>query len=121
MPSLRSLSLVALCTFLNATQLAAQPVCRPILTVKQEGFSEMFNLRRLWTGSIDVDASRCTTTSGLYSIGFIRVAENAPDLTFIEPFIWRLGQKKVAVEFWADEAVHAYWVADIAVCTCRSD
>lgn len=39
MASLRSLSLVAFCTLLSAAQVAAQPVCRPVLTVKQAGFS----------------------------------------------------------------------------------
>ena len=74
----------------------------------------------LTSASINVAASRCTTTSGLFSIGFIRLAENARDLTFNEPFIWRLGQKRVVVEFWADEAVQTYWLADIAACPCRS-
>jgi hypothetical protein len=121
MAALRSLPLVALCSLLDAAQVAAQPACKPIVTVKEESFSRPFNLRRVWTASINVDASRCTTTSGLFSIGFIRLAENAPDLTFNEPFIWRLGQKRVVVEFWADEAVQKYWIADIAACPCRSD
>jgi hypothetical protein len=121
MMALRSIALVALCASLNTAQVAAQPVCRPALTVKEESFSETLNLRRVWTASIDVDASRCTTTSGLFSIRFIRLAENAPDLTFTEPLIWRLGQEKVVVEFWANEAVHKYWIEEVAACPCRSD
>jgi hypothetical protein len=121
MASLRSIQLVVLCALLTAAPVAAQPICRPTLTVQEESFSKPFNLRRIWTASIDIDASRCATTSGLFSIGFIRLAENAPDLSFIEPFVWRLGQKKVAVEFWADEAVHKYWIAVVAACPCRSD
>ena len=121
MMALRSIPLVALCALLNASQVAAQLACKPIVTVKEESFSKMFNLRRAWTASINVDASRCTTTSGLFSIGFIGLAENAPDLTFTEPFIWRLVQRRVVVEFWADEAVQKYWIADIAACPCRSD
>jgi hypothetical protein len=121
MASLRSIQLVVLCALLTAAPVAAQPICRPTLTVQEESFSKPFNLRRIWTASIDIDASRCATTSGLFSIGFIRLAENAPDLSFVEPFVWRLGQKKVAVEFWVDEAVHKYWIAEVAACPCRGD
>ena len=121
MSSLKTLPLVALCALVNAAQVAAEPVCRPTLTVKEESFSETFNLRRVWTASIDVDASRCTTASGLFSMRFIRLAENAPDLAFIEPFTWRLGQKSIAVEFWANEAVHKYWIDEVAACPCRRD
>jgi hypothetical protein len=119
--SLKTLPLVALCALLNAAQVAAEPVCRPTLTVKEESFSETFNLRRVWTASINVDASRCTTASGLFSMRFIRLAENAPDLTFTEPFTWRLGQMSVAVEFWANEAVHKYWIDEVPACPCRRD
>jgi hypothetical protein len=121
MASLRSFCLVALCASLNAAPVAAQAVCRPTLTVKEESFSKMFNLRRIWTASLDIDASRCATTSGLFSIRFIRLAENAPDLTFTEPFIWQLGQGRIRVEFWANEAVHRYWIEEVAVCPCRSN
>ena len=38
MMALRSIALVALCASLNAAQVAAQPVCRPALTVKEESF-----------------------------------------------------------------------------------
>ena len=27
----------------------------------------------------------------------------------------------VRVEFWTDEAVDRYWVADVAACPCRSE
>jgi hypothetical protein len=78
--ALRSILPAVMLACIGAGQTAAQPICKPALTVKQVGFSEMINLRRVWTASIDVDASRCTTTSGLYSIGFIRLSESAPDL-----------------------------------------
>jgi hypothetical protein len=119
--SLKSLPLVALCALLHAAQVAAEPVCRPTLTVKDDSLSETFKLRRIWTASLDVDASRCTTASGVFSIRFIRLAENAPDLTFTEPLIWSLGQKSIAVEFWANEAVHEYWIEEVAACPCRKD
>ena len=66
--ALRSILPAVMLACLGAGQTAAQPICKPALTVKQVGFSEMINLRRIWTASVDVDASRCTTTSGLYSI-----------------------------------------------------
>jgi hypothetical protein len=119
--ALRSILPAVMLACIGAGQTAAQPVCKPALTVKQVGFSEMINLRRVWTASIDVDASRCTTTSGLYSIGFIRLYENAPDRAFTEPFIWRQGQRRVVVEFWAGEAVQSYWIDDIAACPCRGE
>jgi hypothetical protein len=49
------------------------------------------------------------------------LSDVASSLTFTEPFIWRLGQKTIAVEFWADKAVQKYWVAGIAACPCHSD
>jgi hypothetical protein len=73
------------------------------------------------TASINIDASPCSTTSGLFSLGLIRLAESAPDFAFVEPFIWRLGQKKVVVELWANEAVHKYWVEEVATCPCHSN
>ena len=118
---IKSLSLVALCTLLNAAQVVAGPVCRPTLAVKEESFSLAFNSKRVWTASINIDATRCATTSGQFSIKFVRLAENAPDLTFTEPVIWSLGQKSVAVEFWANEAVHKYWIEEVAACPCRGD
>jgi len=121
MACLRSIPLFALFALLNAAQVATQPVCRPVLTVKEESFSPMFNLRWIWTASINVDTSPCSTTSGLFSIRFIHLAENAPDLAFTEPFTWQLGQRKVLVEFWANEAVHKYWIEEVAACPCRKD
>src|SRR5260221_4051889 len=59
--ALRSILPAVMLACMGAEQTAAQPVCKPALTVKQVGFSEMINLRRIWTASIDVDASRCTT------------------------------------------------------------
>jgi hypothetical protein len=115
------LSLVALSVLLNGAPAAAERACRPKLTVKEQGFSQTLNARRTWTASIDVDASHCTTTSGQFSIRFIRLAENEPDLTFTEPLTWRLGQKSVAVEFSANEAVERYWVEEVAACPCRHD
>jgi len=116
-----SILVAALLVLLQATQVVAQPVCKPVLTVKGVGFSESINLRRFWTASVDVDASQCATSSGLYSLGFVRTAENGPDLEFDQPFIWRPGQTSIRVEFWADEAVHQCWIGEVATCPCRPD
>ena len=89
--------------------------------VKDVGFSEMINLKRFWTATVDVDASRCVTASGLFALTFVRLAENAPDLEFAEPFIWREAQTRIRVEFWADEAVHNYWIGEVATCPCRGN
>lgn len=109
----------ALVLFSQGTQAAAQPVCKPVLTVKEASFSEAINLRRYWTAMVHVDASRCATVSGLFALGFVRLAENGPDLEFAESFFWQPDQTRVRVEFWVDEAVHKYWINDVATCPCR--
>lgn len=104
-----------------ATPLAANPICQPTLTVKEVSFTPVVNLRRYWGAMISVDASRCARGTGLFALGFVRGAENAPDFEFIEPFIWHVGETKVRVEFSADEAVHRHWIADVAPCLCRGE
>ena len=106
--------------FLHWGQATAQPLCRPDVGIKSVHFSEVMNLKRFWTATMNVDASGCATSSGLFALGFIRLSETAPDLEFAEPFIWRSGQMSVRVEFWADEAVDRYWIADVAACPCHS-
>jgi len=97
----------------------AQPVCRPDMAIRDVRFSEMIQLKRFWTATVDVNASRCATIGGLFEIGFLRLAENAPDLEFAERFAWHPGEMELVVEFWADEAVHKYWIGEIAPCLCR--
>ena len=77
-----SILAAALLVLLQATQVVAQPVCKPVLTVRGVGYSGSINLRRFWTASVDVDASQCATSSGLYSLGFVRTAEDGLDLEF---------------------------------------
>ena len=60
-------------------------------------------------------------TGGLFALGFVRLAENGPDLEFAEPFFWQPEQTKVRVEFWVDEAVDKYWISDVAACPCRGN
>ena len=69
-----SILTATLLVLLQGTQVAAQPVCKPAVTVRNVGFSEAVNLRRFWTAIVDVDASQCTTASGFYSLGFVRTA-----------------------------------------------
>ena len=105
--------------FLHWRQATAQPLCRPEVGIKSVHFSEVMNLKRFWTAAMNVDASGCATSSGLFALGFIRLSETAPDLEFTEPFIWRSGQMSVRVELWVDETVDRYWIADVAACPCR--
>jgi hypothetical protein len=116
-----SMLAAALVIPLQATQAIAQPICKPELTVKEVSFSQPVNLRRFWTAVVHADGSKCATASGLFAIGFVRLAENAPDLQFAEPFFWRQGAASVRVEFWADEAVDKYWIDEVASCPCRGN
>lgn len=106
---------------LHAGDATAQPLCRPEIAIKNMHFSETVNLKRFWTATVNVDASRCVTSSGLFALGVVRLSETAPVLEFAEPFIWRSGPMSIRVEFWADEAVDHYWIADVAACPCHSE
>jgi hypothetical protein len=106
----------ALC---GASPVAANPLCKPSLAVKEVAFSNPVNLRRYWSATLAVDASSCADQSGLFALGFLRLAENAPDLEFVEPFLWQAGVTKVRIELWAGESVQSYWIADVAACRCR--
>lgn len=110
-----------LLVFAQGAQAAAQPACKPALTIREASFSQPINLKRYWTAVVDVDASRCATVTGLFALGFVRLAENGPDLEFAKPFFWQPKQTKIKVEFWVDEAVHKYWISDVAACPCRSN
>ena len=98
----------------------SQPVCKPVLAVKQINFSEMHaqTMERRWTATVFVDASRCASTSGRFAVGFSRLKENAPEIDFREQFMWKSPSTIVAVYFWADEAAESYWVDSVAPCPC---
>ena len=100
---------------------AAAPVCKPVIGFKDVRFSEVQRetMERIWSALLFVDASRCTTTSGRFVILFSRSKENAPEDEFVEPFVWKPGSMEVSVSFWADEAVEAYWLHNVAACPCR--
>lgn len=67
-----------------------------------------------------IDASRCATSSGSFSILFTVWNENAPDIEYVETFQWVPNLNVISKEFWADEAVGAYRLNEIAPCTCSS-
>ena len=104
-----------------ATPAFGQQACRPELAIKEARLSPMRapTFERKWIAVLSVDAARCATTSGRFEIGFARLKENAPDLDFHETFTWKPSSVEVSVDFWADEAVSAYWLRAIAPCPCR--
>jgi hypothetical protein len=104
------------------TQASGQPVCRPALAFKNIQFSPMQppTLERRWTAIVAVDASRCAAdAAGYFEIGFSRLKETGAEIDFREQFIWLAPEVKVSVDFWADEAVEAYWFDTVTPCHCR--
>jgi hypothetical protein len=102
----------------GATPNVAQQLCKPALTVTEARISEVRNLQRTWTAALTVEASDCSTTSGQFEVEFTRLKESAPDMQFIERFIWAPGQTKVSLDIWWDEWVQNYRVGRIAPCPC---
>src|SRR5258708_39504555 len=92
--ALRSILPAVMLACIGAGQTAAQPVCKPALTVKQVGFSEMINLRRVWSAAVGVDASRCTKTSGVLLVGLLPPSEKSPKLCFHPPALLGQAQKR---------------------------
>lgn len=121
MHSSRILVLLAIAGLFGATPAAAQQTCKPALGFSQVRFSPMQppTLERKWTAVVSVDASRCATTSGRFTIIFSRLKENGIEVDFREQFTWQPPTVEVAVDFWADEAVEGYWLNDVAPCPCR--
>jgi hypothetical protein len=122
MSILRSVVLAAaLMPMLGQMSASAEGPCRPRIEISNVQFSKVTNLKRYWTASANVDASKCSASSGLYAIRFLRWSESGPDIEFTEPFLWQRGETTVRVEFWADEAVGAYRIADVATCACKGE
>ena len=112
---------VGLACLMSVTQLLGQPVCKPILAFKEVRFSEMqpSTLERTWTAVVSVDASGCAASStGHFEIVFSRLKEIGPEIEFREQFKWLPPSVKVAVDFWADEAVERYWIDNVSACSC---
>jgi hypothetical protein len=105
---------------MGAMQTLAQPVCRPTMAFTEAHYSPMNlpKLERTWTVALTVDSSRCATSSGIFTILFTVFKENAPDSEFVETFQWKPDLNVISKEFWADEAVGAYRINEIAPCPC---
>jgi hypothetical protein len=99
-------------------QAVAAIACKPVLTFREVRFSQAQNQLRKWTGVVAVDASRCVATSGNFEIKFVRIKEMGLDLLFSERFKWSPGLTRVSLDFWWDEAVLDYWIADVPSCGC---
>jgi hypothetical protein len=96
--------------------LSGQPVCRPKLTVTDVQFSEMLppTLKRKWTATVMLDASRCASNvSGYFDLTISRLKETGYGLVFSSQFVWIKPSVKVGVDFWADEAVERYWIENV--------
>jgi hypothetical protein len=69
---------------------------------------------------VAVDASACSSAAeGSFEIRFTREKETAPDLEFLETFVWRPPSVHVVVNFSADEAVGQYRIENVSPCTCH--
>jgi hypothetical protein len=107
--------------FVSVTQAVGRQACMPTLAFREVYFSETQppTLERKWTAVVSVDTSRCLANSeGSFEIVFSRLKEVGPEVEFRERFAWRPPSVQVEVDFWADEAVERYWIANIAQCPC---
>ena len=105
---------------IGAAQAGGQPVCKPVLAVKDVQFSAMQppTMERKWTATVTVDASRCATTAGYFEAGFLREKENGIEIGFREQFIWSVPSVKIGLDFWADEAAESHWIDSVQACPC---
>jgi hypothetical protein len=117
---LRACLLTAALVLASAMPAVGDPLCKPVLTVDGITFSNIHQWRRTWTAHIAVDASRCATMSGTFTVDFVRLKEDAPDLPFTEHFAWAPGEIQATAIFAADEAVLDYSIA-AAACPCRKE
>jgi hypothetical protein len=105
----------------SVTHLLGQQVCKPNLAFKEVHFSEMQppTLKRTWTAVVSVDTAGCAANSrGHFEIVFSRLKEIGPEIEFREQFKWLPPSVKVAVDFWADEAVESYRIDSVSPCSC---
>ena len=116
--SRRSILLAGSLVVVGVSPVAGQQTCTPLLSFEDVRFSPVQDLRRKWTAVLRADASRCASAEGRFSVNFIRLKENAPDLPFAYPLAWKQGRTEVAVEFAADEAVLDYSIGEVAPCAC---
>lgn len=108
----------------GASPSSGAEACGPQLTIQQIRLSELRDLRRRWTATLGVDASRCNASSGRFAISFVLEKDNTPEPEFIELFTWRTGptqtgQIEVAITLWHDQTVLGYTLERGARCRCR--
>ncbi len=120
MTSSRACLLSAALLICGVMPAAGGPLCKPALAVSAITFSNIHQRRRTWTAHIAVDASHCATTSGAFTIDFVRLKEDAPDVRFTEHFAWAPGEIQATTIFAADEAVFDYSI-EPAACPCRHE
>ena len=118
MRSRTSILLAGSLIFAGPAHAGMEPTCKPSLVVQKVALSEVERMHRTWTAHILVDAARCAIASGPFSVAFIRLKENAPDLQFTQPFTWAPGAVEVSTEVAGDEAVLRYFIS-VAECPCR--
>jgi len=108
-------------TLAYASQALSQHACKPTVALTEAHYSPMNlpNLERTWTVAFTVDASRCATDSGSFSILFTMWKENALDIEFAETFAWKPDLNVISKKFWIDEAVGSYRVSEVDPCPCR--
>jgi hypothetical protein len=106
----------------GAAPAAGEPVCKPVLRLKDARLSPMQapTLKREWTATVTVDAARCASTAGYFEVGFSRMKENSMEVEFREQFIWATPSVVIRVDFSADEAVEAYWIDSVQACPCAT-
>jgi hypothetical protein len=105
----------------TGSQAVGYQVCKPALAITDVKFSEWMlpTMERRWSAVVSVDASRCSANSaGHFEVGFERLIENGTDTEFSEEFVWMSPSVKVAIDFWANEAVGKYWINKVSVCPC---
>ena len=113
--------LAGIAGLVSVTPAVGQQVCKPALAITEARFSEMQppTMERKWTAVVSVDASRCAMNSaGYFEIVFSRLKETGVEIEFSEKFTWLPPSVRVAVDFWADEAVEHYWISNVSACPC---
>ena len=84
-----SILAAALLVVLQGTQAAAQPACKPVLTVKDVGFSEVINLRRFWTATVMSMRRDARPRPGLFASALFALPRTGWIWHSTEPFFWQ--------------------------------
>jgi hypothetical protein len=107
----------------GAAAQAADPVCRPKLTIERAelGPLDMKTLRRTWTATIAANTAGCARdSSGVFDLGYTRLQEIGPDADFRERYTWRAGKIKLELQFGFGEALDRVWIENVSACPCAA-